>query len=103
MRLTPNPARTSPLCKIKRVNPAFRPVSTPRSTKDLPVVGSVNPTATSGRPSEPRLGSESRAQRLCERVKVRLAPAPSMRLVRAADRRGVALEQLFDSTLSEVA
>jgi hypothetical protein len=32
-----------PNCKIKRVNPAFRSMSTPRCTKNLPIVGPVNP------------------------------------------------------------
>jgi hypothetical protein len=90
-------------CKIKPVNPAFRSVSTPRSTKDLPVVGPVNPTATFGRPSKLHLASESSAENLVERPRIDLAPAPTQRLVSAAERRGVALEQLFDCTLSEVA
>ena len=42
MRLDPHPTQPTPLCKIKRVYPAFRSVSTLRRTKDLPVVGPVN-------------------------------------------------------------
>jgi len=103
MRLAPNPARTTPHCKIKRVNPAFRSVSTPRSTKGLRVAGPVNPTAPCGSPSEPRLASEWSAVRLCERLRIEPAPAPSMRQFRAGQRRGATLEQLFNSTLWEVA
>jgi hypothetical protein len=49
------------------------------------------------------LASESSAENLVERPRIDLAPAPTQRLVSAAERRGVALEQLFDCTLSEVA
>ena len=62
-------------CKIKRVNPAFRSVSTPRWTKDLPVVGPVNPTTSLEWPREPSSASEWSAERLCERLQIVLAPA----------------------------
>jgi hypothetical protein len=54
----PKPAQTIRGCKIKRVNPAVRSVSTPRWTKDLPVVGSVNPAAALGTAPEPAPASE---------------------------------------------
>lgn len=48
MRLDPNPTQPTQRCKIKRVYPAVRSVSTPRWTKDLPVVGPVNPEGALG-------------------------------------------------------
>jgi hypothetical protein len=103
MRPTPKPARTLPRCKIKAVNPPFRSVSTPRSTKDLPQPGSVNRVSSVGSPSRPAAASEWDAELLCERLRTELAPGAWQRLVRAAKRRGATLEQLLDSGLSEVA
>ena len=103
MHLDPNSARPSRICKIKRVNPAFRFVSTPRSTKDLPVVGPVNPTTSLGWPRDPSLASEWSPERLCERLQSELAPATWTRLIRAAERRGATLEQILRSALSEIA
>ena len=48
MHREPNPSQTTFFCKIKRVYPAFRSVSTPRRTKDLHVVGPVNPKGALG-------------------------------------------------------
>ncbi len=103
MSHAPDPAPTFPRCKIKRVNPAFRSVSTPRRTRDLPKAGPVNPTAARGRLSRPLSASEWSAERLCERLRIELDPRAWMLLVRAAARRGATLEQLLDSALSEVA
>jgi hypothetical protein len=90
MRLTPNPARTTPHCKKKRVNPAFRSVSTPWSTKGLHAAGPVNPTAPCGSPSEPRLASEWSAVRLsngCESNWLALPRCASSGLASAVVRR----------------
>jgi hypothetical protein len=103
MHLDRNPDRHSRICKIKRVNPAFRSVSTPRGTKDLPVVGPVNPTTSLGSLDGPNPASEWSAERLCERLRIELAPAAWTRLILAAKRHGVTLEHLLRSALSEVA
>jgi hypothetical protein len=103
MRLDRNPARPPRLCKIKRVNPAFRSVSTPRSTKDLPVVGPVNPTTSLGWPREPSSASEWSPERLCKRLRNELAPGACERLIRAAGCCGLTLEQFLRAGLSEVA
>ena len=65
----PNPAPRSRRCKIKAVNPPFRSVSTPRSTKDLPNLGPVNPGGALGKPSEAAPASDWNAERLCERLR----------------------------------
>jgi len=103
MSLAPNPAPVLSRCKIKRVNPAFRSVSTPRGTKDLLVVGAVNPTASPASLHGTDSASEWCAERLCERLRIELAPAAWTRLIRAAKRHGVTLEHLLRSALSEVA
>lgn len=103
MHPTPKPARTLPRCKIKAVNPPFRSVSTPRSTKDLPEPGPVNPAGALGSPCHPAAASGWDAESLCERLRTELDPGAWKRLVRAAKRRGATLEQLLDSGLSEVA
>jgi len=103
MCLHRNPARQPRFCKIKRVNPAFRSVSTPRGTKDLPGAGRVNPTTALGMLREPPLASEWSAERLCERLQSELAPATWTRLIQAAERRGATLEQILRSALSEIA
>jgi hypothetical protein len=103
MRPNPNLAPGFPNCKIKRVNPAFRSVSTPRCTKDLPVVGPVNPTLSLGWPCEPSSAAEWSPERLCKRLRIELAPGAWERLIRAAGCRGLTLEQLLRAGLSEVA
>jgi hypothetical protein len=103
MRLDRNPARPRRLCKIKRVNPAFRSVSTPRGTKDLRAAGPVNPTTSLGWPREPPLASEWSPERLCERLRNKLAPGAWERLIRAAGCSGLTLEQFLRAGLSEVA
>jgi hypothetical protein len=103
MRLDRNPAHNLRNCKIKRVNPAFRSVSTPRCTKDLPVVGPVNPTLSLGWRCEPSSAAEWSPERLCKRLRNELAPGAWERLVRAAGCRGLTLEQLLWAGLSEVA
>lgn len=103
MRLDPKPARTRERCKIKRVNPAVRSVSTPRWTKDLPVVGPVNPANARGDVPEPALTSEWSAESLSERLRIELPPGAWKRLVHAAERRGASVEQLLRLGFSEVA
>lgn len=99
----PNPAPRSRRCKIKAVNPPFRSVSTPRSTKDLPNLGPVNPGGALGEPSQAAPASDWNAERLCERLRFELEPGAWGRLIRAAERGGETLEQLLESSLSEVA
>ena len=103
MRLDPKPSQRLRVCKIKAVNPPFRSVSTPRGTKDLPVVGPVNP-ATACRPAPgPASASEWSAESLGERLRIELPPGASKRLVHAAEGRGASVEQLLRLGLSEVA
>ena len=103
MHPTPKPARTLPRCKIKAVNPPFRSVSTPRSTRDLLRPDPVNPSSPLACTSESSAASEWDAGRLCARLRMELPPGAWNRLVRAAKRQGATLEQLLDSGLSEVA
>jgi hypothetical protein len=102
MRLEPNPARTIRRCKIKRVYPAFRSVSTPQWRKDLRVVGLLNPETALGTAESCAPASEWRAEDLAERLESELSPRAWNRLVRASKDRGASVEQLFRSGLSEV-
>jgi hypothetical protein len=95
----PGPRR----CKIKAVNPPFRSVSTPRSTKDLPNLGPVNSEGALGRLSETPLAPDWNAERLCERLRFELEPGAWGRLVQAAERGRATLEQLLETSLPEVA
>ena len=103
MRLDPNPARTIPRCKIKRVYPPFRSVSTPRRTKDLPVVGPVDPEGALGMARGRASASEWSAESLRHRLRSELTPRAWNRLVRLAECRGNSIEQLLRSALLEVA
>ncbi len=103
MHLDPKPARPTERCKIKRVNPAVRSVSTPRGTKDLLVVGRVNRVSASRNLPEPAFASEWSAERLRERLRIELPPGAWKRLVHAAEGRGASVEQLLRFGLSEVA
>jgi hypothetical protein len=103
MRCDPTQARPTRRCKIKAVNPPFRSVSTPRSTKDFPEPRSVNPSGRLGNAGRSAAASEWDAEHLCERLRMELAFGAWKRLVRAAERRGATLEQLLDSGLSELA
>jgi hypothetical protein len=91
-----------PNCKIKRVNPAFRSVSTPRCTKDLPVVDAVNPTSTLGWPNEPPLGSEWRPERLGKELRNACSRGALERLIRAAWCAGWTVEPRLRARLLEV-
>ena len=103
MRLDPKPARTTERCKIKAVNPPFRSVSTPRRTKDLPVVAPVNPAAAPRLPQRPSSASEWSAERLTERLRIELGPGAWRRLEGAAGRVRGSVEQLLQRGLLEVA
>ena len=103
MRPEPNPAQTIRRCKIKRVYPAFRSVSTPRRAKDLPVGGPVNPETAVGTAEGCAPASEWSAENLSERLRSELTPRAWNRLVRLAACRGTSVEQLLRSGLSEVA
>lgn len=69
----PKSTQQTPDCKIKRVNPAVRSVSTLRSTKDLPVGGPVNPQSAVGAPSARSGTSRWSAERFTERLQSRLS------------------------------
>ena len=103
MRLDPKPARTTERCKIKRVNPAVRSVSTPRWTKDLPVVGPVNSGRATAAPSGWSCTSDWSPARLTERLRTELTPSAWKRLVGAAASHQTSVERLLQSCLSEVA
>ena len=102
MHLEPNPSQTTPFCKIKAVNPPFRSVSTPRGTKDLPVVAGVNPATVRGRPAAAASSWEWSANRPRERPRRELSLGAGQHLLRAVDSAGLTLE-LLRSGLSEVA
>jgi hypothetical protein len=103
MRLHPSLARPTQRCKIKPVYPAFRSVSTPRRTKDLPVRGPVDPEAALGATEGCTSASTWSAEHLSERLRSELTPRAWNRLVRGAARRGTSVEQLLRRMLSEVA
>src|SRR5438034_1254713 len=69
-------------CKIKPVYPAFRYVSTPRRTKDLPVVGPVDPEGALGMAEGSASATEWSAERVSERLRMELTPRAWSRLVR---------------------
>ena len=88
-------------CKLKRVNPAVRSVSTPRGRKDLRVVGRVNPAA---RHRAPRLRldlSEWNARRLARRLQEELSLDAWRRLMALATSRESTVVQLIEQGLSE--
>jgi hypothetical protein len=103
MALGPKPSQTASDCKIKRVNPAVRSVSTPRWTKDLPVVGPVNSGRATQAPSEWSCTSDWSPARLTERLRTELTPSAWKRLAGAAASHQTSVEQLLQSCLSEVA
>ncbi len=103
MHPDPETAPTARDCKIKPVYPAFRSVSTPRRTKDLPVVGLVNPETALGTTEGSAPAAEWSAERVSERLRGELTPRAWNRLVRGAACRGISVEQLLRSMLSEVA
>ena len=103
MHLEPNPSQTTFFCKIKAVNPPFRSVSTPRGTKDLPVVAAVNPPTRRGRPAAAASSWEWSANRPRERPRKELSPGAWQHLLRAVDGAGMRLERLLRSGLSRVA
>jgi len=103
MRLDPKPAPTTERCKIKPVYPAFRSVSTPRRTKDLPVRGPVNPETALGTTEGSTSASKWSPENPSERLRSELTPRAWNPLVRGAACPGTNAEQLLWSTLSEVA
>ncbi len=103
MCLDPEPARRTRDCKIKPVYPAFRSVSTPRRTKDLPVVGLVDPETALGTTEGSASAAQWSAESLSVRLRNELTPRAWNRLVRGAACRAISVEQLLWSALSEVA
>ena len=102
MRLALNPARTTPLCKIKRVDPAFRSVSTPRSAKDLPVVGPVYPEAAAGVADGLESAAENTAKRLSAAIRSELVPAPCAPSFASIDAAKSIKSSSLKSGLSEI-
>jgi hypothetical protein len=98
MPRTSNPVRT-PDCKIKRVNPAFRSVSTPRRRKDLRAVGPVNPGSALRGPTSP-IGTHRCSP---NDSRTELTPSAWKRLFGAAASHQASVEQLLQLPLSEVA
>ena len=90
-------------CKVKAVNPPFRSVSTPRWTKDLPVVGPVNPETALSTTEGSASAAEWSAEGVSERLRSELTSRAWNRLVRGAACRGISVEQLVRAMLSEVA
>ena len=103
MHPAPKPARTKHRCKIKRVDPPFRSVSTPRGPKDLHVSGRVDPETAVGTAEGGDSVSEWSAENLSKRLRSELTPRAWNRLVRGAACRGTSVEQFLRSMLSEVA
>jgi hypothetical protein len=101
MRLVSKSARTTERCKIKPVYPAFRSVSTPQCTKDLHVVGPVNPERAFGVPNGRTSAPRRSAEKLSERLQGELTPRAWKRLVRGAACPGTSVERLLRSMLSE--
>ena len=86
-------------CKVKRVNPAFRSVSTPRWRKDLRVVGRVNPEPATG----PTSATGWSAQRLSVRLRIELGARAWARLVLSAWCQAASVEQHLHSAPLELA
>lgn len=103
MCLAPKSARTTERCKIKRVNRAVRSVSTPRWTKDLPVLGPVNPATALVPAQRPPSPSERNAESLGEHLRMELLSGARKRLRNAPEGRDTSVEQLLRSSPSEVA
>jgi len=101
MRLDPETARKTHVCKLKAVNPPFRSVSTPRARKELRVVGRVNPTPGARR-RRPRFDlSEWNARRLARKLQEQLSREAWERLFVLAKRRGSSVEELLEDGLWE--
>jgi hypothetical protein len=95
MASTTKTSRTTRRCKIKRVNPAFRSVSTPRRIRDLRSADRVNgETAVA-----PDCGSEWSARALCRRLQNELPARLWRRLRSAVAERGTTVEALLQASL----
>ena len=81
----------------------MRSVSTPRWTKDLLVVGPVNPGTAAETAPELACTLEWSAETLSERLRAELTPRAWNRLVRAAAGQRTSVEQFLRSCLLEVA
>jgi hypothetical protein len=95
MALTTKPARTTRRCKIKRVNPAFRSVSTPRRAKDLRMRDRVNGEVA----RRLATGSEWSPRSLCRRLQRELPTSLWRRLNRAVAERGTTVEAFLQASL----
>jgi hypothetical protein len=95
MASTTKTAQTTPRCKIKAVNPAFRSVSTPRWIRHLPSADRVN----GGTAVAPDSGSEWSPRALARRLRNEL-PATLWRPLRSAvAERGTTVEALLQAGL----
>jgi hypothetical protein len=99
----PKQPQTISDCKIKPVYPAFRSVSTPRRTKDLPVHGPVDPETALGTTEGSTSASKWSPENPSQRLRSELTPSARNRLLRGDVCPGTSAEQLLWSTLSEVA
>lgn len=103
MRLDQTPAAQLRNCKIKRVYPPFRFVSTPRCTRDLPVVRPVYRGGALGIARRPSGASEWRTESPSARLRNGLTPRAWSRFVCLAARRESGFEQLLRSICAELA
>jgi hypothetical protein len=88
-------ARTTRRCKIKRVNPAFRSVSTLRGIRHLRSADRVN----GGTAVALDCGSEWSPRTLCRRLRNEL-PTPLWRRLRSAvAEQGTTVEELLQASL----
>lgn len=95
MASTTKTARTTRRCKIKRVNPAFRSVSTPRGIRHLRSADRVN----GGTAVALDCGSEWSPRALCRRLRNELPATLWRRLRTAVAERGTTVEALLHASL----
>jgi hypothetical protein len=94
MASTTKTARTTRRCKIKRVNPAIRSVSTPRGIRHLRGAGRVN-----GETATALGGSEWSPRALCRRLRNELPESLWRRLRTTVSQRGTTVEALLQAGL----
>jgi hypothetical protein len=95
MASTTRTVRTTRRCKIKRVNPAFRSVSTPRGIRHLRSAGRVNGEMAIAL----ECGSEWSPRALCRRLRNELPESLWRRLRTAVSQRGTTVEALLQAGL----
>ncbi len=103
MPKTSNPDPRPRHCKIKPVNPGFRSVSTPQCSNDLGETGWVNPAVAKEAAGLPESVQEWSAVALRNRLRNELDQRAWERLVRAAQRRGMSVDELLGAALEVLA